>query len=308
MLTRLRSAHPRRRALLGVALAAALAVPFGFHVLGVARAGDAPPAAAAASHDVLVLRGHEDAPITFGRIFAAGVDLDGSQGERVMAILSVAGVPEAEWRGFLQHHGIAFDEVGERFGFDGIVLQFENVASVTFADRRVSPVTPPEEQGDAQPRMRVSRVQSDMRSMAVALESFFVDFNRYPGWAYGRDPRSLAHGVAGFEDMPTLLRQHPTVEAERFTLTTPIAYMTSHFRDPFAQRSSVYETFAYYSISTPVKGWVLASPGPDGVFDADLTKYTGHQAADEEAFRDVTYDPTNGVVSRGDIFRFSQKW
>ena len=121
--------------------------------------------------------------------------------------------------------------------------------------------------------------------------------------------------------------------ASLVTLTTPIAYITSYFPDPFADTQGI--TFRYY---TDERGWILGSFGPDvdeagggdlywtavDDFDPDdkaansvETAYDSQvaqpsdilltAASDGQEGRNAfTYDPTNGTVSQGDVWRVKQ--
>lgn len=167
---------------------------------------------------------------------------------------------------------------------------------------------------EAQMRAKVSRVRTDMRSVAVALEAYFVDWNGYPrhrdfpSWPIPPDYRPWFAG-----------------------LTTPVSFITSMPKDPFTAPSprgrpsvpagdyfhydplrNTWSTGAEgnspYDWMPPTWGpwdgfvadmcargfwYVLWSPGPDGIHDMNTKIGTG-------AF----YDPTNGTVSRGDVCRF----
>ncbi|HUT25407.1 MAG TPA: prepilin-type N-terminal cleavage/methylation domain-containing protein, partial [Sumerlaeia bacterium] len=69
---------------------------------------------------------------------------------------------------------------------------------------------------EAQVRSKVSRAHTDMRAVAVALEAYRTDNNRYPSGAYGQ---SLTGNILSNRLKP---------------LTTPIAYITSIPADPFS--------------------------------------------------------------------------
>jgi hypothetical protein len=109
------------------------------------------------------------------------------------------------------------------------------------------------------------------------------------------------------------------------TLTSPISYVGTYFPDPFAKGHKA-ATFAYYH---DANGWIIISFGPDvdadGTNPGDLGCYDGggietvyrsniaqpsltllcgaSGVGDQEAF---TYDPTNGTVSPGDVYRVKQ--
>jgi prepilin-type N-terminal cleavage/methylation domain-containing protein len=146
----------------------------------------------------------------------------------------------------------------------------------------------------AQTRSKVSYVQSCLATLAVATESYYIDNNAYP---------------------PSLTLIH---------LTTPVAYISSVPEDKFATNDircdiqsanpgkNYFEFVAkvdldgfcelwadYYSYTTPFYPdrsggntlapvqWEFKSWGPNGKDDFSSC-----------------YDPTNGMVSKGDIARF----
>ncbi|MBN1900636.1 prepilin-type N-terminal cleavage/methylation domain-containing protein [Candidatus Sumerlaeota bacterium] len=155
---------------------------------------------------------------------------------------------------------------------------------------------------EAQTRSKVSRVKSDMRSLAVAIESYHTDHNHYPWYEKpGYPPRYNA----------TIYRL--------IFLTTPTAYITSvDIADPFLLGGSnsyddglpryhlnyrnhefwVYSLHPWFRASV----WILNSIGPDKIANQGLL--TEMQARDLIAPGTVTlYDPTNGTISPGDMPR-----
>ncbi len=142
---------------------------------------------------------------------------------------------------------------------------------------------------EAQTRSKVSRVHSDLRTLATALEAYSADNNSYP-------PVPIALG-------PRFRRFRP--------LTTPISYLTSIPRDPFDStdphgqgrcRAGLY-IYGALPLNHPSR-WILASDGPDrhpNLPGMDYMFYPGYT----EMFEQVVYDPTNGTVSVGDIHRAS---
>lgn len=175
---------------------------------------------------------------------------------------------------------------------------------------------------EAQTRAKVSRVKADMRSFATAMESYTVDnnkpsptFNVVSGIVFPWN--GLSSGDAG----------PPDQRYNRFAwLTTPIAYITSAFPDPFVNArpspneriliiqsppglmevpdgtpnsgsigkpSVLWREQKSWNFITPL--WVVYSAGPD----RDLDRLDANYAA--VGIQD--YDPTNGTVSDGDIIR-----
>jgi hypothetical protein len=110
------------------------------------------------------------------------------------------------------------------------------------------------------------------------------------------------------------------------SLTTPIAYIRGFPHDTFSPGSAA--CYAYFSVHpgragpdgpAPAddawRGWILISAGPDGDYDwtgewdkldprvkTQWERLLAGTTAKGSAF---TYDPTNGIVSDGDIWRAS---
>jgi len=179
---------------------------------------------------------------------------------------------------------------------------------------------------EAQVRSKVSRVKADFRSLATGVQSYSVDWNRYPKDYV--DP-----GVSQF-DLNGV-----------YTLTTPQPYITNvDLQDPFIPGRLIpgenLSGFQYFNASKYkptgalqeqtwgdmlngggsgpgyLRAAILKSRGPDvgkpwsapgampgddggewSIFglEANWGGLTGAQRL---------YDPTNGTVSRGDIVRF----
>lgn len=163
-----------------------------------------------------------------------------------------------------------------------------------------------------------------MRSLATALESYFLDHNAYPPMVMSRAISANA-GNRGWNasDFRTFALMLPPPGVSSATLTTPVAYLTSYFVDPLAMTKG--DTFGYF---TDGKDWILVSPGPDGDFDlmldaGDLDFSTRndliekvYDSANNQKFLLLTtgsgprgaftYDPTNGNLSSGDVWRVKQ--
>lgn len=187
---------------------------------------------------------------------------------------------------------------------------------------------------EAQTRSKVSRVKADMRSMATALESYYVDNNAYPpcnnrGTALGDPSDSF------------------TTDKYLERLSTPVAYVSSvSFKDPFNYkgRYSAATAAAINALTAPTaltgsdvaaklnlliyqswnsdqrpvvpadsftnpakdmraRSWLLHSTGPDGCY-YNLGGVLANDGVDKVGdCVSLLYDPTNGTVSRGSIFR-----
>ncbi len=165
---------------------------------------------------------------------------------------------------------------------------------------------------EAQIRARVSRTTADLRSVATALESYYVDNNNYP---------------------PVQLESYARLYVEYLSqLTTPIAYITSvGLKDPFQPKSGQpvqfahavpdinwigsYNYFRYnnfwaigcYHGEYVEKGYGILSHGPylkwSGVEHYPVRRVLYRANWDLEA-AELVYNPTNGTKSYGGIARF----
>jgi prepilin-type N-terminal cleavage/methylation domain-containing protein len=197
---------------------------------------------------------------------------------------------------------------------------------------------------EAQVRAKVSRAKSDMRSIATAIESYVVDNNRTPPFIARGATANLAGSVA-----PNSLLNGPSVfyagtpgVSSRYQwVTTPIAYITSVFQDPFINSAvrfalspngtpnAEYDTYDYVDSLSSLSGgwtsgsgtgghwtstfrgaslssgasWHVVSAGPDKInaFGGGRT----NNGTDNDQRLGADYDPTNGTISAGDIVRVS---
>jgi beta-lactamase regulating signal transducer with metallopeptidase domain len=161
---------------------------------------------------------------------------------------------------------------------------------------------------------KVSRVKTDLRTLATAVESYFIDNNAYPAWSI--DP-ALTFDTQWAKVNPTMKSETPTLmrlqdrSSFPLTLTSPVAYLTKIPEDPFAP-DRVFRFYTAVGSRNGKQGWIAWSAGPDGKFDLDWKRYDpelftgtneGGEAAALQVFADVTYDPSNGTNSSGDIIR-----
>jgi Tfp pilus assembly protein PilE len=147
----------------------------------------------------------------------------------------------------------------------------------------------------AQIRSKVSRVRAELRTVATALECYYVDYNVYP---YN----------TGYLPRPNYANESNSIISD--ALTTPIAYLTSvSFKDPFVQPGTTpdeaYYTYQnidqyltqispsslYWPVARQIYGpWRMCSIGPDCTFSTAASPPT------------IQYDPSNGTVSMGNIW------
>jgi type II secretion system protein G len=168
---------------------------------------------------------------------------------------------------------------------------------------------------EAQTRSKVSRVKSDMRSLATALESYAVDHNAYPPPIEYDD---LGGGNWGIIEPAG----EPLEGFMSYRLTSPVAYISSLPIDVFeVAEAHEHPKKVSFHYSEQKTNETLSPPEPDGLKDIadelglpsgtsirwmmfshgpDLT----HQDGSPENGNPVSYDPTNGTVSRGDIYFF----
>ncbi|MFB3896431.1 MAG: type II secretion system protein [bacterium] len=157
----------------------------------------------------------------------------------------------------------------------------------------------------AQTRAKVSRAKGEMRTLATALESYYVDNTSWP-----QDGTDLWGNWPYYWYIPN-------------DVTTPISYISSNkLDDPFRDAKyfgadTVARRYRYWNTSTGILsrstytpeyrdafgGWGIGSAGPDQYYSPDVdgngTKWGIYNI-------NVPYDPSNGTVSIGDILR-SQK-
>lgn len=159
---------------------------------------------------------------------------------------------------------------------------------------------------EAQTRARAAAVRADMRTIAVAAEAYHSDNNAYP-----------PHRYPDQTHMPYHVRYR--------AFTTPVAYLTHVPNlEPFEPRFSPesgpnwevapthYLTwtnfFSYHDQHAlfPYRlnhAFLIRSRGPDTLLEPDSVRNEHFQGEGRLGPDPFIYDPTNGTISRGDIFR-----
>jgi prepilin-type N-terminal cleavage/methylation domain-containing protein len=194
---------------------------------------------------------------------------------------------------------------------------------------------------EAQTRSKVARVKSDHRALSIPIETYYIDHNEYPA----QSSSSATDNSFGANELPSdqlpaagspgsNLRFQPTFRRKAdqsdglHTLTTPLAYVTTVFTDPFANTRSAKFSYskAVSPAGTKAGGWIVWSYGPDSDEKApnpvdsnaggDIgvsagtppyveTNYfnPGFDPVPSITLLNATYDPTNGTTSEGDVYR-----
>jgi len=142
-------------------------------------------------------------------------------------------------------------------------------------------------------RSNIAKSYAEMRSLGGALEMYFVDHKAYP--------------------------QAALVFRELSVLLEPVSYIEQLPRDPFdsGDRPRFFDrTYEYGAreINHPTR-WILAGRGPDRnrtTSRDDLEFYPGYTSllfiglqpkpGAPEYWDYMTYSPTNGTISRGDLY------
>lgn len=178
---------------------------------------------------------------------------------------------------------------------------------------------------EAQTRAKVSRAKSDVRTAVTALEAYAVDNNKYP------IPRFTPFVNLGARDSAAQFLPggaHPVSGGQTVYsgLSTPVAYLTStNLKDPFADktfddlRSDIfYQNIDYWynpgalyaEIANPQYPSTLFAIDPSGSLYKNA--YGSYKVGSLGPDRDYSgganiYDPTNGTVSSGDIYRTQKR-
>ncbi len=194
---------------------------------------------------------------------------------------------------------------------------------------------------EAQVRAKVTREKSDLRTQAIAIEAYMVDYGKYPRDSDSSLDMKDSNGVSMDMSRPDWGLWCNGAQS----LTTPVAYMSTLLADPFVREVAVegagavgYRiasgSWSYASDSQnpqdnqgsarvmqtvgPRACYAIIAVGPDGARSRNAYKcfpfmslYEGGASTDPRPNKGdgqprmwVNYDPTNGTVSKGDVYRF----
>ena len=162
---------------------------------------------------------------------------------------------------------------------------------------------------------------AEQRNIAVALESYRVHYGRLP---------TVREYYDGTRKAPVVIPEN--VPPIQYTLTSPVALIAALPGDPFSDPAREYHYYYYTDVTTC---WMLGSVGPNrkpeflsrhngasanerrfvyGPPNASTSPLPGElRACDPKFFYPEgkggsplstgLYDPTNGIVSKGDLIK-----
>lgn len=147
-------------------------------------------------------------------------------------------------------------------------------------------------------RSRIETAETRLRAVGSAIEVYYVEHKQYPipVDAAGRALiRGASDPMAGF--LPP-------------SLTTPVSFFIEPipYRDPFSATAPMTIQYAVL----PGRCWLLSVLGPDGKDDVEDYAFVSrgkYACCQERGFFshwggvNVKYDPTNGLISPGDLVR-----
>lgn len=169
-------------------------------------------------------------------------------------------------------------------------------------------------------RSKIAKVEQETRSLFIALETYRSDHNVFP---------PSYHPFLDPFDFQSRLQ----------SLTSPISYLSSIMEDPFPhaydngaglvslEETAGAHTYCYGrgdqagprgTLDLGAQFVMIASAGPDGILN-QIHYYPPHRTAQNAAdcpvcapalaglLRVTPYNPSNGVMSEGDIYRWSAK-
>lgn len=149
-----------------------------------------------------------------------------------------------------------------------------------------------------EPKNSLAGIARDrMRVLADAIEAYRARTGRYVVAATEDEGVNAALSIFDpARRVWTFLAYQPDGP---MTLTTPVPFIKSYPHDPFSKRGK--GVFGYYNDRE--KGYILFSPGPDRDYDIEADQDYDALARDPvQNLLDLTFDPTNGAQSDGDIW------
>jgi hypothetical protein len=159
------------------------------------------------------------------------------------------------------------------------------------------------------PRSMVSKSVSTMRAMAAGIDSYYLETNSYP--ASTCDPVSRIWHPSRKRDEVVIARI-PTYRvlpnSEKKARLSIIVDQLAGQHDPYGPIKKA--PYGYCTTGSFGQGWILWSAGPDRDYDITIDNvaeiYDPSARVPSDRLIDMTYDPTNGTGSNGDLYRVGQ--
>ena len=156
----------------------------------------------------------------------------------------------------------------------------------------------------AQVRAKISRANSDMRSVSVGLESYYVDNNAYPWTDLGLYTRAqrlnqVTTPIAYIASLPLDLFNSDTSNEQRVYpyWDPPQVFMLAGLNSDGTGTTPNTRFDLVPDLKNKIVGgrqpmWIMLTMGPDRDYEPAVSPYQFEY-----------YDPTNGTVSNGDVVR-----
>lgn len=152
----------------------------------------------------------------------------------------------------------------------------------------------------AQTKAKVARVESDIKAMSTAMEMYKLDQNDYPNSSTAKKLQSLTR----LEELTEPVEYMSTIPIDPFNKygvpnhLSPMEYIY-HNDTASAWPKEIFMALRDHHHGPGKKhpNWIIISFGPD-------QSTQDYDTGGNIPWGAVAYDASNGVVSRGDIFRF----
>lgn len=166
---------------------------------------------------------------------------------------------------------------------------------------------------EAQVRAKISRAKSDIRTYATGMESYHVDYNVYPENPPLNFPTVITTPVAYLSSLPfdVFYKDDPNINLppfpglEFFIRLYPVgaAPPIDPQRYAILSRGPDTDIDVYFDgVLDPIALFAYPGYSPEIFSDAGIDLDLGAGSAN---YRYELYDPTNGSISSGDVWRVS---
>lgn len=152
----------------------------------------------------------------------------------------------------------------------------------------------------AQTRAKIARVEGDIKALATAMELYRLDNNDFPNSSNG----AVIQSFTRMEELVSPTAYMNTIPIDPFNKWGVIGHLSAQEYIYHNDTASEWPKDVFLSLrklhfgpGKSVPNWIVISFGPDQTTqDWDLSGSIPWGA--------VAYEPSNGIGSRGDIYRF----